>query len=160
MSQIQVTSYCIKKYPLWKYTKKSFRGVLTSDERIHRRKMHTWMENMSKITDEIEGFIESRLNIKKWRWKEAAEGKLETTISQKKMKNVSHWSVHGKYGELYVSSYCNIDPAHEKMNTGGKNLIFTSCKNGYIIEIIKGCRMKNSIEEWFKILNNSHLLSV
>ena len=143
-----------------KIYKKSFRGVLTFDEQTYRRKMHTWMENMNKITNEIENFIEYRLNIKKWRGKEVVKEKLETITSQKKMKNVIHCQVHGKYGKLYVSSYCDIDHAHEQMNTWGKNLIFSSCEDEDIVEIIKGYRMKNNIEECFKILNNSHLLSV
>ncbi|MEA3458488.1 MAG: IS1634 family transposase [Candidatus Thermoplasmatota archaeon] len=137
-----------------------FRGVLTYDENTCRMKEHTWMKNMNNITNEMEDFIESRLNIKKWRSKEAVEEKLEEITSQKKMKNVIHCSVHGKYGGLYVSSYCDIESAHGKMNTWGKNLIITSCKKEDIVEIIKGYRMKNNIEECFKILNNSHLLSV
>ena len=143
-----------------KIYKQIFRGVLTYDENTCRMKEHTWMKNMNKITNEIENFIESRLNIKKWRSKEAVEEKLEEITSQKKMKNVMHCSVHGNYGKLYVSSYCDIDHAREKMNTWGKNLIITSCKKEDIVEIIKGYRMKNNIEECFKILNNSHLLSV
>ena len=143
-----------------KIYKKSFRGVLTFDEQTYRKKMHTWMENMNKITNEIRDFIEKHLNIKKWRKKEAVEEKLKKITSQKKMKNVIQYQVHGKYSKLYVSSYCNIKSAYEIMNNGGKNLLFTSYKKEDIVEIIKGYRMKNNIEECFKILNNSHLLSI
>ncbi|MBW1854222.1 MAG: IS1634 family transposase [Deltaproteobacteria bacterium] len=139
---------------------RSFRAVLTYDNRTFRKKMFTWIENMKMITDEIEEFIQSKLNIKKWRKKEAVEKKLETMTSQKKMKDIIQFKVYGDYSKLGVSLFCDIKGAKEAMEPWGKSLIFTSCKNKNIIDVIKGYRMKNDVENCFKILNNSHLLSI
>lgn len=139
---------------------RSYHGALTFDERTYRKKLHTWMTNMNKITDEIQEFIDTRLNVKKWRRKEAVEEKLKKITNQKGMKNVIHCQVHGSYGQLHVSMYCDMKSAYEKMSHAGKNLIITSIDNEDIVEIIKGYRMKNDIEDCFKILNNPYLLSV
>jgi transposase len=149
-----------KKVPSLKMYGRTFQGALTYDEKTYQKKLDTWMENMCMITDEIEVFIASRLNVKKWRDKETVKKKLKEITSKKKMKKVIHCEAHGEYGKLHVSTYCDVESARKMMNTWGKNLIFTSCKDEDIVEIIKGYRMKNDIEGCFKILNNSHLLSV
>jgi len=139
---------------------RSYHGVLTFDERTYRKKMHTWMSNMNKITGEIQEFIDTRLNVKKWRRKEAVMKKLNKITDQKGMKNVIHCQVHGSFGQLSVSVYCDMQSAYEKMGRAGKNLIITSIDGEDIVEIIKGYRMKNDIEDCFKILNDPYLLSV
>jgi len=139
---------------------RNFRAVLTYDQKTFRKKMHTWIENMKDITDEIEGFVQSKLNIKKWRKKEAVEKKLETMTSIKRMKNIIQFNVSGEYGKLSVSLFCNLENAKEAMEPWGKTLIFTSCEKKDIVDVIKGYRMKNDVEDCFKILNNPHLLSI
>ena len=140
---------------------KTFRGVLTYDEKTYQKKRHTWMANMGKVTSEVETFLDTQLNVKKWRKKEAVEKKLRRMLSKKGMKNVIQYEVNGEYGKLRVSLYCDIKAAEEKMSTWGKSLIFTSLKKeDNVVEIIKGYRLKSDIEECFKILNNSYLLSV
>ena len=139
---------------------RNFRAVLTYDSQTFRKKMFTWIENMKTITDEIEEFVQSKLNIKKWRKKEAVEKKLETMTSKKRMNNIIQFNVSGEYGKLSVSLSTNTENAEEIMESWGKTLIFTSCENKDIVEIIKGYRMKNDIEDCFKILNNPHLLSI
>jgi hypothetical protein len=139
---------------------RNFRAVLTYDQRTFRKKMFTWIENMKNIIDEIVEFIGSKLNIKKWRTKEAVEKKLETMTSKKKMGDIIQFNVSGEYGKLSVSLSCNIENAKEAMEPWGKTLIFTSCENKDIVDVIKGYRMKNDVEDCFKILNNSHLLSI
>jgi len=139
---------------------KSYRGVLTYDDNTYRKKWNTWINNMDKIMNEVKSFLNNKLNIKKWRDKEAVEKKLNKIVSKKKMKNVLCVEVNGEYGNLWVSLYCDIAAAKKKMNTWGKNLVFSSLEQEDIVEIIKGYRLKNDIEECFKILNNSYLLSV
>jgi len=139
---------------------RSFRAVLTYDEKTFRKKMFTWAENMKMITDEIEEFFQSKLNVKKWRKKEAVEKKLETITSKKNMKDILQFKVSGDYGKLSVSLFCDTKEAEKAMAPWGKTLIFTSCKNKDTVDVIKGYRMKNDIEDCFKILNNSHLLSI
>jgi len=139
---------------------RNFRAVLTYDQRTFRKKMFTWIENMKNIIDEIVEFIGSKLNIKKWRTKEAVEKKLKTMTSKKKMGDIIQFNVSGEYGKLSVSLSCNIENAKEAMEPWGKTLIFTSCENKDIVDVIKGYRMKNDVEDCFKILNNSHLLSI
>ena len=139
---------------------RSYHGALTFDERTYRKKMHTWMINMNKITGEIQEFIDTRLNVKKWRRKEAVEEKLKKITDQKGMKNVIYCQVHGSYGQLHVSVFCDMKSAYEKMGRAGKNLIITSIDGEDIVESIKGYRMKNDIEDCFKILNDPYLLSV
>ena len=139
---------------------RNFRAVLTYDPKTFRNKMHTWVENMKDITDEIEEFVQSKLNIKKWRKKEAVEKKLETMTSKKKMKTIIQFNVSGEYGKLSVSLFCNLENAKEAMEPWGKTLIFTSCEKKDIVDVIKGYRMKNDVEDCFKILNNPHLLSI
>ena len=139
---------------------RNFRAVLTYDQRTFWKKMHTWIENMKDITDEIEEFVQSKLNIKKWRKKEAVEKKLETMTSKKKMKTIIQFNVSGEYGKLSVSLFCNLENAKEAMEPWGKTLIFTSCEKKDIVDVIKGYRMKNDVEDCFKILNNPHLLSI
>ncbi len=137
-----------------------FRGVLTYDENTYRKKQNTWTTNMNKILREIITFLENKLNVKKWREKEAVEIKLKEMVSKKKMKDVICFQVNGDYGHLWVSLYCDIEAAKKMMNCWGKTLIFTSCEKVDIEEIIKGYRLKNNIEECFKMLNNTYLLSV
>jgi len=139
---------------------RTFRAVLTYDQKTFRKNMSTWAENMKIITDEICEFIQNRLNIKKWRKKEAVEKKLEIITSKKKMKDILRFKVMGDYGKLGVSLFCDIKEAEKAMESWGKTLIFTSCENKDIVDVIKGYRMKNDIEDCFKILNNSHILSI
>jgi transposase len=139
---------------------RSFRAVLTYDQKTFRKKMFTWAENMMMIIDEIEEFVQSKLNIKKWRKKVAVEKKLEMITSKKNMKDILRFKVSGNYGKLSVFLFCDIKEAEKAMESWGKTLIFTSCKNKDIVDVIKGYRMKNDIEDCFKILNNSHLLSI
>jgi len=149
-----------KKISSLKIYGQTFQGALTYDEKTHHKNLNTWIGNMNMITNEIEDFIQNHLNIKKWRDKKAAEKKLKEITSKKKMKKVIHCKVQGEYGKLSVILYCDVKSVKKIMNTWGKNLIFTSIKGDDIVEIIKGYRMKNDIEGCFKILNNSHLLSV
>ena len=141
---------------------RSFRAVLTYDKKTFRKKMFTWTENMKMITDELEEFVQSKLNVKKWRKKEAVEEKLETITSKKNMGDILRFEVSGDYGKLSASLFCIIKEAEKAMEPWGKTLIFTSCKNKDkdIVDVIKGYRMKNDIEDCFKILNNSHILSI
>lgn len=142
------------------YYEKNFRAVLTYDQKTFKKKMNTWIENMKDIVDEIEEFIESKLNIKKWRNKEAVEKKLETLTSKKHFKDILQFEVGGDYGKLSVSLFTNMENVKEAMKPWGKTLIFTSCEKKNIVDVIKGYRMKNDIEDCFKILKNSHILSV
>lgn len=139
---------------------RSFRAVMTYDQNTFNKKMFTWAENMMNITNEIEEFLQSKLNVKKWRKKETVEKKLKTITSKKNMKDILGFKVNGDYGKLRVSLFCDIKEAEDAMKPWGKTLIFTSCKNKNIIDVIKGYRMKNDIENCFKILNNSHILSI
>jgi len=129
-----------KKITSLKIYGQTFQGALTYDENTYQKRLNTWMENMCVITREIEDFIESRLNVKKWRDKEAVEKKLKEITSKKKMKKVIHCRVHGEYGKLHVTTYCDVKSARKIMNTWGKNLIFTSLQDEDIVEIIKGYR--------------------
>lgn len=139
---------------------RNFRAVLTYDQRTFKKKMNTWIENMKDIVDEIEEFIGSKLNIKKWRSKEAVEEKLVTMTSKKNFKDILQFKVSGEYGRLKVSLFTDMKEAKKVMKSWGKTLIFTSCEDKDIVDVIKGYRMKNDIEECFKILNNSHILSI
>lgn len=139
---------------------RTFRAVLTYDQKTCNKKMITWAENMKKITDEIEEFVQSKLNVKKWRKKEAVEKKLETITSKKDMRDIIKFEVNGDYGKLIVSLFCDVKEAEKAMAPWGKTLIVTTCKNKDTVDVIKGYRMKNDIEDCFKILNNSHLLSI
>jgi len=139
---------------------RNFRAVLTYDEKTFNKKMNTWKENMKTIIDEIEEFIGSKLNIKKWRNGEAVKKKIESIISKKKFEDIIQFDVSGDYGKLRVSISTNTDGTEKIMESWGKTLIFTSCEDKDIVDVIKGYRMKNDIEECFKILNNSHLLSI
>jgi transposase len=142
------------------YYERNFRAVLTYDQKTFKKKMNTWIENMKDIVDEIKEFIGSQLNIKKWRDKEAVEKKLEKMTSKKHFKNILRLEVSGDYGKLSVSLFTDVENAKEAMKPWGKTLIFTSCETKDIIDVIKGYRMKNDIEDCFKILKNSHLLSI
>ena len=139
---------------------RSFRGVLTYDSKTFRKKMFTWTENMKMITDDVEEFVRSKLNVKKWRQKEAVEQKLKTLVSRKGMKDIISFEVSGDYGKLSVSLSCDINEAENAMGPWGKTLIFTSCKDKNIVDVIKGYRMKNDVEDCFKMLNNSQILSI
>lgn len=139
---------------------RNFRAVLTYDQKTFKKKMNTWIENMKDIVDEIEEFIGSKLNIKKWRNKEAVEKKLETLTSKKHFKDILQFQVDGDYGKLSVSLFTDMENAKEAMKPWGKTLIFTSCEKKDIVDVIKGYRMKNDIEDCFKILKNSHILSI
>jgi transposase len=139
---------------------RNFRAVLTYDQRTFNKKMNTWIENMKDIVDEIEEFIGSKLNIKKWRDKKAVEKKLETLTLKKNFNNILRFKVSGDYGKLSVSFFTDMEKAKEAMKPWGKTLIFTSCEKKSIVDVIKGYRMKNDIEDCFKILKNSHILSI
>jgi len=139
---------------------RNFRAVLTYDQRTYKKKMNTWVENMKDVVDEIEEFIEYKLNIKKWRSKEAVEEKLVTMTSKKDLKDILQFTVSEEQGKLKVSLFTDMEEAEKVMKSWGKTLIFTSCENKDIVDVIKGYRMKNDIEECFKILNNSHILSI
>ena len=54
----------------------------------------------------------------------------------------------------------DIESVEETMKPWGKALIFTSCENKNIVDVIKGYRMKNDIEDCFKTLKNPYILSV
>ena len=140
--------------------KRNFRAVLTYDQRTFKKKMNTWIRNMKDIVDEIEEFIGSKLNIKKWRSKEAVDEKLVTLTSKKNFKDILQFNISGEYGRLNVSLFTDMKEAEKVMKSWGKTLIFTSCEDKDIVDVIKGYRMKNDIEECFKILNNSHILSI
>ncbi|MBU0767573.1 MAG: IS1634 family transposase [Proteobacteria bacterium] len=149
-----------KKVPVNVY-KRTFRGVLTYDENTYRKKLNTWMKNMNMVMKEINTFLELKLNVKKWRKKEAVEKKLKTICSKKKMKNIVQFRVNDEDEHLSVALYCDVKAAKKKMNRWGKTLIFTSLEDKEnTIDIIKGYRLKNDIEKCFKMLNNTYLLSV
>ena len=76
------------------------------------------------------------------------------------MLGVLRFEVSGGYGKLSGSLVCDIREAGKVMGPWGKTLIFTSCRNKNIVDVIKGYRMKNDVEDCFKILNNSHILSI
>ena len=65
------------------------------------------MKNMDKIMKEVETFLNNKLNIKKWRDKDAVEKKLKIIVSKKRMQNVICFEVNGEYENLWVSLYCD-----------------------------------------------------
>ncbi len=142
------------------YYERNFRAVLTYDHQTFKKKMNTWINNMGDRVDEIEEFIASKLNIKKWRKKEAVEKKLEALTSKKNFNDILLFNVSGDYGHLRVSLFTDLEKAKEAMKPWGKTLIFTSCEKKDIVDVIKGYRMKNDIEDCFKILKNPHILSI
>ena len=103
-------------------------------------KMHTWVENMKDITDEIEEFVQSKLNIKKWRKKEAVE---ELKYINKETKNIIQFNVSGEYGKLSVSLFCNLEM--QKQWNREKHWSSLLVKKD-IVDVIKGYRMKMMLD--------------
>jgi len=139
---------------------KKYRAALTFDENTYRKRNYKFNENMENELEEVNEFIELKLNIKKWRKKENVEQKLKNFIGKKDIKNIMNFNVMGEYSNLMVSPYCVIKEFEKVERNWGKNLVFTSLEKEDLVDVIKGYRSKNDIETCYKMLNNNYLISI
>lgn len=108
---------------------------------------------------EIDEFL-LKLNVKKWRKKEAVEKKLKEIIGKRPLSTIISVSVTGTYGKLKVTIDVKEKNKEEYLETLGRSIIFTSITSWSPAKIIQAFRDKYVVEDSFKNLKNPKFLSI
>jgi len=129
------------------------------DPRKKRKDIINCENKIQIILLEIDEFL-LKLNVKKWRKKEAVEKKLKEIIGKRPLSTIISASVTGTYGKLKVTIDVNEKNKEEYLETLGRSIIFTSITSWSPAKIIQAFRDKYVVEDSFKNLKNPKFLSI
>ncbi|MHA1169058.1 MAG: IS1634 family transposase [Candidatus Hodarchaeales archaeon] len=129
------------------------------DPRKKKKAAALFKAKLQKRLTEIDSFLE-KLNIKKWRSKEAVETKLKTLIGKKPFAGVLSARITGRYGKLKVTVHVDEEAKTAHLETLGRSIIFTSLDDWPPVKIIQAFRDKYVVEDAFKQLKNPEFLAI
>lgn len=129
------------------------------DEKKKKRATIKFEIKLEKKLKEINELL-SKLNIKKWRSKEAVEQKLNILIGKSLFKNILSYSITGSYGELKVKLHQNKVNKEKYFDSLGRSVIFTNLFDWEPVDIIQAFRDKYIVEDSFKQMKNPNMIAI
>lgn len=128
------------------------------------RRAHWTAQNLTrkveaKIT-EIQEWFQTRLNVKKWRSKEAVEAKINEIIKTKQYFEFISFRVTGDYGQVTYTIELKKDALQQYMETLGKSYLMTNHPTRRLPDLVWAYRQQYTIERAFKYLKHPDFLRI
>ncbi|WP_457556798.1 IS1634 family transposase [Candidatus Harpocratesius sp.] len=117
-------------------------------------------EKLNEIISNINEYFNNRLNVKKWRDKEAVEKKIESMIGKNPFRSIINFKVSGSYGK--VTFKIKIDEKEKKkhIETLGKTILFTNRLDWPPESIIWGYREQYIVEHAFRKMKSPTSIAI
>jgi len=108
----------------------------------------------------INEYFSTRLNMKKWRDKDAVKEKIKLMVERNPFRNIIKFNVSGSYGKVIFK--INIDDLEKKryIETLGKNVLFTNRLNWSPESIIWGYREQYIVEHAFRKMKSPTSIAI
>lgn len=130
------------------------------DPRKQKKSLLFFERKLQAKLDAIQTFLQTSLNIKKWRSEEAVRKKLETLIGRIPFREIIQLKIKGPFGQLQVTIFLNEVAKTAYCQTLGRSVIFTNRDDWLPENVIQVFRNKYLVEDIFKHLKNPAFLSI
>ncbi len=107
-------------------------------------------DKLDEKLQKIKIFFKDRLNIKKWRNKEAVEKKLKSMIGKNPFKEIIQYKIKGNDGHLSFKLEIDEDSKEYHIETLGRTILFTNRHDWTPESIIWGYREQYIVEHAFR----------
>jgi len=130
------------------------------DPKKQKKHTHHFETQLAEKLLDIEEFFQERLNIKKWRDKEAVAKKLKALIGRNPFKSIIEYKIHGNYADLTYSLSINELAKQNHIKTLGKSILFTNRNDWSARSIIWGYREQYVVEHAFKTMKSPSSIAI
>jgi transposase len=127
-----------------------------------KEKRHTlrFEEQLNDKIKDIEEFFKSRLNLKKWRDKDAVDVKLLSMIGRNPFKSILQYSLQGSYAKLIYSLSVDEKAKNKHIETLGRTILYTNRVDWMPEAIIWGYREQYIVEHAFRNMKSPTSIAV
>ena len=123
--------------------------VVLDPKKYELHKLH-FIDKLDEKLQKINNFFQDRLNIKKWRNKNAVEKKLKSLIGKNPFKEIIQYKIKGNDGNLSFKLEIDENSKEYHIETLGRTILFTN-RHGWNPEsIIWGYREQYIVEHAFR----------
>lgn len=133
--------------------------VMTYNEKLYRRQLHTLMKHISKIKAKLEEF-KQKLNTGKWTKKDVVEEKVTKILEEMWDGDTVDFKASEQKEKIYLTFWEDDDIIKEKKKFFGKNILFTDRETWPSEKIIRIYKHKYKIEDQVKKLNAPELVKI
>jgi transposase len=130
------------------------RLLLVYDRASKKRSLQIFARDLKEKRIELHEFLAEKLNVKKWRDKDAVTKKLENLCQNSLFQSIFQFKIEGDYAQLQVSIKEKSAAKAEYCRTLGKSFLFSNRSSWTPKEIIQIYRDKYVIEDSMKQLKN------
>jgi transposase len=127
-----------------------------------KQKKHTthFKEKLEDKIAEINEFFKDRLNIKKWRKKEAVDKKIKKIIGRNPFKSIILFDIQGNDSKLSFKLVVDKQAQKEHTETLGRTILFTNRNDWSPESIIWGYREQYIVEHAFRKMKSPTSISI
>ena len=133
---------------------------VTIDPKKQTKAKILFEKTFDKKKANIDEFIKTKLNNKKWRSQENSERKIRSLIGKFPFKDIIKYTITGDFAKLRVTIFIDDEVKNGYISSFGRSIIFTNLSNWDPVTVIQAFRDKYIIEDIFKRLKNPHYLSI
>jgi len=127
-----------------------------------KQKKHAAQFN-EKLTEKISGikkYFMTKLNVKKWRDREAVEKKIKSMIGRNPFRSIIKGIVSGSYGNLAITIEIDEREKTKHLQTLGKSILFTNRMDWSPESIIWGYREQYIVEHAFRKMKSPTSIAI
>ncbi len=127
-----------------------------------KQKKHTaqFNEKLNEKISNIKEYFNTKLNVKKWREKEAVEKKIKSMIGRNPFKSSIEFKVSGSYGNVAFKIEINDIEKKNHEDTLGKSILFTNRLEWSPESIIWGYREQYIVEHAFRKMKSPTSIAI
>ena len=127
-----------------------------------KQKKHTaqFNEKLNEKISDINEYFNTKLNVKKWREKEAVEKKIKSMIGRNPFKSIIEFKVFGSYGNVAFKIEINEIEKENHIETLGKSILFTNRLEWSPESIIWGYREQYIVEHAFRKMKSPTSIAI
>ncbi|MHA1475723.1 MAG: IS1634 family transposase [Promethearchaeota archaeon] len=130
------------------------------DSKKKKKHIALFNEKLKEKISDINEYFNSRLNVKKWRDKEAVEKKIESMIGRNPFKSIINFKISGSYGKVTFKLDTNEIEKENHMETLGKSILFTNRLDWPPESIIWGYREQYIVEHAFRKMKSPTSIAI
>ena len=130
------------------------------DPKKQKKHVTQFNEKLSEKTSNINKYFKTRLNVKKWRDKEAVKKKIKTMIGRNPFKSIIKFKVSGNYGNITIKIEINDTEKIKHIETLGKSVLFTNRRDWSPESIIWGYREQYIVEHAFRKMKSPTSIAI
>ncbi len=127
-----------------------------------KQKKHTaqFNEKINEKISDINEYFNTKLNVKKWREKEAVEKKIKSMIGRNPFKSIINFKVSGSYGKVAFKIEIDDIEKENHIKTLGKSILFTNRLEWSPESIIWGYREQYIVEHAFRKMKSPTSIAI